>query len=73
LKIKLKDTVEVMEAELQAMLNTLTEHNFLDAFKKNDRSAGNCAYVWNGTTTRVMVATSPVNYGYHAGITGDNT
>jgi hypothetical protein len=29
--------------------------------------------VWNGTTTRVMVATSPVNYGYHAGITGDNT
>jgi hypothetical protein len=34
LKIKLKgrhfDTIEVMEAELQAVLNTLTQHNFQD-------------------------------------------
>jgi hypothetical protein len=38
LKIKLKghpfDTIEVLEAESQAVLNTLTEHDFQDAFKK---------------------------------------
>jgi hypothetical protein len=35
LKIKLKrrhfDTIEVIEAELQTVLNTLTEHDFQDA------------------------------------------
>jgi hypothetical protein len=59
LKIKLKsrhfDTIEVMEAESQAVLNTLTEHDFQDGFK-NGRSAGNGAYEQNGTTWRVMVA-----------------
>jgi hypothetical protein len=59
LKIKLKgrhfDTAEVMEAESQAVLNTLTELDFQDAFK-NDRSAGNGAYAWKRTTSRVMVA-----------------
>jgi hypothetical protein len=38
LKIKLKGChfyiIEVIEAESQAVLNTLTEHNFQDAFKK---------------------------------------
>jgi hypothetical protein len=38
LKIKLKghnfDTTEVIEADLQAVLNTLTEHDFRDEFKK---------------------------------------
>jgi hypothetical protein len=38
LKIKLKgrhfDTVEVIEADSQAMMNTLTEHDFQDALKK---------------------------------------
>jgi hypothetical protein len=38
LKIKLKghhfDTVEVMVADSQAVLNTLTEHNFQDAFQR---------------------------------------
>jgi hypothetical protein len=38
LKVKLKgrhfDTIEVMEAELQVVLNTLTEHDFQDAFRK---------------------------------------
>jgi hypothetical protein len=47
LNIKLKgrhfDTVEVMEAESQEVLNTLTEHGFQDAFK-NGRSAGNSEY-----------------------------
>jgi hypothetical protein len=46
LKIKLKgrhfDTIEVIEAESQAVLNTLTEHDFRDACK-NGRSAGNGA------------------------------
>jgi hypothetical protein len=36
--IKLKgchfDTVEVIKAELQMVLNTLAEHDFQDAFKK---------------------------------------
>jgi hypothetical protein len=38
LKLKLKgrhfDTIEVTEAESQAVLHILTEHNFQDAFKK---------------------------------------
>jgi hypothetical protein len=38
LKIKLKgrhfDTTDIIEAQLQAVLNTLTEHNFEDAFNK---------------------------------------
>jgi hypothetical protein len=38
LKIKLKgrysDTIEVIETESQEVLNTLTEHDFQDAFKK---------------------------------------
>jgi hypothetical protein len=37
-KIKLKgryiDTTEVIEAESRAMLNTLSDHNFQDAFTK---------------------------------------
>jgi hypothetical protein len=39
LKIKLFDANVVMEAESQAVLNTLTEHDFWDAFKKI-RNAG---------------------------------
>jgi hypothetical protein len=63
LKIKLKgshsDTTEVITAELQALLNTLTEHDFQDSFK-NGRSAGNGAYTWKGTTLRVNVASRPI-------------
>jgi hypothetical protein len=63
LEIKLKgrhfDTIEVMEAESQAVLNTLTEHDFQDASKKINRSSGNGAKGRNGTTTRVMVASRP--------------
>jgi hypothetical protein len=37
-KLKLKsrhfDTIEVMEAELQVVLDTVTEHDFQDAFRK---------------------------------------
>jgi hypothetical protein len=52
------DTTEVMEAESQAVLNSLTEHDFQDALK-DDRSAGNGAYAWKGTTSRVMVVSRP--------------
>jgi hypothetical protein len=62
LKIKLKgrcfDTIDVIKAESQAVLNTLTEHNLQDAFK-NDKSAGNCAYAQKGTTLKVMVVSRP--------------
>jgi hypothetical protein len=41
MNIKLKgrhfDTTEVIETEPQAMLNTLTEHDFKDAFKKRQK------------------------------------
>jgi hypothetical protein len=51
LKIKLKgrhfDTTEAMEAESQAVLNSLTAHDLQDAFQ-NGRSAGNGAYEWKG-------------------------
>jgi hypothetical protein len=42
------DTTEVNEAESQALLNTLTEHDFEDALK-NSRNAGNGAYALKGT------------------------
>jgi hypothetical protein len=62
LKIKSKgrhfDTIEVIEAESQAVLNTLTEHDFQDAFT-NGGSAGNGAYERMGTAWRVMVASRP--------------
>jgi hypothetical protein len=52
------DTTEVTEAESLAVLDTLTEHDFQNAFK-NSRSAGNGAYARKGTTLRVMVASRP--------------
>jgi hypothetical protein len=59
LKIKLKsrhfNTTVVIKAELQAVLNTLTEHGFQDAFKIG-KSTGNGAYAWKRITSRVMVA-----------------
>jgi hypothetical protein len=61
-KINLKsrhfDTIEVIEAESQTMLNTLTTQNFQDAFK-NGRSTGNEAYMRKETTSRGMVASRP--------------
>jgi hypothetical protein len=48
----------MIETELQAVLNILTEHDFQDALK-NGRSVRNGAYVWKGTTSRVMVASRP--------------
>jgi hypothetical protein len=62
LKIKLRgrhfNTIEVIEAESQALPNTRREHDFQDAFK-NGRSAGNGAYALKRTTSREMVASRP--------------
>jgi hypothetical protein len=55
LKVELKgipfDTIEVIEAESQAVLNTTSRMHL-----KNGRSAGNGAYAQKGITSRVMVA-----------------
>jgi hypothetical protein len=48
----------VNKAESQAVLNTITEHDFQDEFK-NGRSSGNGSYAQKGTTSRVMVASRP--------------
>jgi hypothetical protein len=53
------DTFEAIKAGSQAMLNTLTEHDFQDAFKQNGRRTGNGAYTRKGTTLRVMMASGP--------------
>jgi hypothetical protein len=65
----------VIEAESQAVLNTLTEHDFQDAFKKKGKNVGNGEYGRKRTTSRVMMtskpkvsfcpagSTSPGNYG----------
>jgi hypothetical protein len=47
-----------MEAESQAVLNNLAEHDFRDAFK-NGRSTGNGAYRRKGSTSKAMVASRP--------------
>jgi hypothetical protein len=58
LTIKLKcshfDTIEVIGAESQAVLNILSEHDFQDVLKI-DRNTGNSA-MGKGTTARVMVS-----------------
>jgi hypothetical protein len=53
------DTIEAGEAVSQEMLNTLTEHNFQDPFKKTGRSAVKGAYTRKGIISRVMVASRP--------------
>jgi hypothetical protein len=62
LKIKLKgrhfDTSKVIEVESQAVLNTLTEHDFRMHFK-NGRNPGNGAYARKKTTTRMTVDRRP--------------
>jgi hypothetical protein len=63
LKIKVKgchfDTIEVIEAELQVMLNTLTEDDFQDTFEKIDSRTGYGAYAHKGTTLKVTVVSRP--------------
>jgi hypothetical protein len=52
------DTIEVIEAETQVALNTLTEHDFQDAFKKWQKHWDWCIRCeW--TTSWLMVAIKP--------------
>jgi hypothetical protein len=53
-KVRHSDATELIESFSQAVLNTLTEHDFQDTF--NGRRAGNGAYTRMGTTLRVMAA-----------------
>jgi hypothetical protein len=48
----------MIEMDSQAVLNTLSEHDFQDAFK-NGRSASNGAYTTKETTLKAMVAGRP--------------
>jgi hypothetical protein len=48
-----------MEAESQLPLNTLTEHDFQDAFKQNGRSFWKGAYARKESTSRVIVPVGP--------------
>jgi hypothetical protein len=60
LKIKLKgrhfDIIEVIEAELQAALNTPTEHDFCDACKKMTEALGTVHMCGRELPLRVIVA-----------------
>jgi hypothetical protein len=38
------DTIQVIEAESQAVLNSLTEHDFQNAFKKLHKHSEQCIY-----------------------------
>jgi hypothetical protein len=51
-------TIEVTEAELQAVLNTL-KNTTSGMHIKNCRRSGNSADVHKGTTSRLMVASKP--------------
>jgi hypothetical protein len=61
------DTTEVIEAESRAVLNTLTEHDFQNAFKKWQNRWERCIRV-EGAISRVMVTSrrkvSPRNCGW---------
>jgi hypothetical protein len=45
LKGRCFDTIEVIEARSQAVLNTLTDHDFQDAFKKWQKCWEWCIHV----------------------------
>jgi hypothetical protein len=46
---------DVIEADSQAALKTITVQDFHDAFKKNGRRAGNGAYSRKETSSSVIV------------------
>jgi hypothetical protein len=52
------DTIELIEAESQAALNTLTENDFQDAFIQWQKRWEWCIRV-EGSTSRVMVTSKP--------------
>jgi hypothetical protein len=56
--------LEVMDAESQAVLNTLTEHDFRDAFTKWQKRWERCIPVGEKLVFWPDGSTSPGNYGY---------
>jgi hypothetical protein len=68
MKFKLKrrrfDTMEEIQAESQKMLDILTENG---KKKKNGGDSGTGVYMWEVTTSRVMVADRPYGefYGFY--------
>jgi hypothetical protein len=50
------EVIEVIKAELQAVLNILTEHDFQNAFKKWQK---HWSFMWKWTTSRVLVTSRP--------------
>jgi hypothetical protein len=52
------NTIELIEAESQTVLNTLTEHDSQDAVKV-DKNFGNSAYAQKGDTSKLVMARSP--------------
>jgi hypothetical protein len=64
------DTVEVIEAELQVVLKTLTEHDFQDVFKEWEKHWKQCICVEAMVPVHPKLvfdptgSTSPRNYGY---------
>jgi hypothetical protein len=57
------DTVEVIEAESQAVLNSLTEHNFQDALKKWQKRWGRCIRA-EGAYFAMVVSRPKVSFFY---------
>jgi hypothetical protein len=55
------DIFEMIGAESQTVLNTFTEHDFQDAFKKMAEVLGSGAYVRMGTTSKAIMANRPVD------------
>jgi hypothetical protein len=71
LKDRCFDTTEVIKAESQAVLNTLAEHDFQDAFKKWQKCWEQCMHaegVMGSSRPKVSSSadgfTSPRNDGY---------
>jgi hypothetical protein len=62
IKLNLKgrrfDTIEEIQAESQRVLDTVTE-NTSRKRSKNGGDDGTCAYLWQGTSSRVMAADRP--------------
>jgi hypothetical protein len=62
MKLKLKgrwfDTIDEIQAKSQRVLDTLTEKNFRKR-SKNGGDSGIGVYMWEGTTSRVMMSVRP--------------
>jgi hypothetical protein len=81
MKLKLKgrwfDTIDEIQAESQSVLDALMTEKDIQKLSKNEEDGGTGVYMWEGTTSRVMVSNrpygefydfysiSPEYFGYH--------